>query len=230
MKKVNFWETNLINKYTVLNSIEEVKQLINNRKLKSFLIKDTFIPGEKIESMIEENASKNDLIINYTDNLHNVLISNSSFYPTIISTAFFEKYKDELKQIFKEQIINSHDSAITINDFVFDEELFNILLTKNKSSLYFENVHLTDEQIEKLQANFLNAYLENKQISTKYAISYYTKEDLETKTELSIDVEVLEQSKANNFQFLPNNAIIDIYQSVTDLRSEKEVLSIIKEN
>lgn len=229
MKKVNFWETNLINKYTVLNSIEEVKQLINNRKLKSFLIKDTFIPGEKIESMIEENASKNDLIINYTDNLHNVLISNSSFYPTIISTAFFEKYKDELKQIFKEQIINSHDSAITINDFVFDEELFNILLTKNKSSLYFENVHLTDEQIEKLQANFLNAYLENKQISTKYAISYYTKEDLETKTELSIDVEVLEQSKANNFQFLPNNAIIDIYQSVTDLRSEEEVLSIIKE-
>ena len=229
MKKVNFWETNLINKYTVLNSIEEVKQLINNRKLKSFLIKDTFIPGEKIESMIEENASKNDLIINYTDNLHNVLISNSSFYPTIISTAFFEKYKDELKQIFKEQIINSHDSAITINDFVFDEELFNILLTKNKSSLYFENVHLTDEQIEKLQANFLNAYLENKQISTKYAISYYTKEDLETKTELSIDVEVLEQSKANNFQFLPNNAIIDIYQSVSDLRSEEEVLSIIKE-
>ena len=93
MKKVNFWETNLINKYTVLNSIEEVKQLINNRKLKSFLIKDTFIPGEKIESMIEENASKNDLIINYTDNLHNVLISNSSFYPTIISTAFLKNIK-----------------------------------------------------------------------------------------------------------------------------------------
>ena len=229
MKKVNFWETNLINKYTVLNSIEEVKQLIKNRKLKSFLIKDTFIPGEKIESMIEENASKNDLIINYTDNLHNVLISNSSFYPTIISTAFFEKYKDELKQIFKEQIINSHDSAITINDFVFDEELFNILLTKNKSSLYFENVHLTNEQIEKLQDNFINAYLENKQISTKYAINYYTKEDLENKNELSIDIETLTESKTKNFQFLPDNAIIDIYQSVTDLRSEEEVLSIIKE-
>ena len=125
MNKVNFWETNLINKYTILNSIEEFIQLIKKNKIKKFLIKDKFIPGKKIESLIEEEASKNDLIINYTDDLHNVLVSNSSFYPTIISTAFFEKYKDQLKQIFKEQIINSDDSIITIlNSFLFSKSSF----------------------------------------------------------------------------------------------------------
>ena len=97
IEPINFQEHNLwdLNQgYTFFNDIETLVNLIKEGKITKFQIKDKYTPGEKTISTLDVSALNNNIIINYTDELHNVAYLKDSI--TFISTTFYEKYKNEI--------------------------------------------------------------------------------------------------------------------------------------
>ena len=106
------------------------------------------------------------------------------------------------------------------------------MIEKENVTLYFEDIELTPEQIKKIQYKF-NAFLKtngkNKQISSMYAYSFYTKDYLATKNNILITIDELAKNNTLNLRFLKDNAVINISNSFSTLRSDEEQLTIIRD-
>ena len=227
----NLWETNIKKDYQFINSIEEVVKLIKENNLTHFEVKEKFIPGDKITNILDNTASKNSFIFNYTDDTHNLAISSK--YVNIINPKFYKKYEKEIKKAFVEQAKSTSKSYYHINKYNFSDELLNELIKKENISLYFEDVKLTDKQLQKIKDNFLNAFARFDGVQTKisdiYAYSCYTKNMLADMDTISIYKNNLLEDNILNLRYLKENASINI--SLTDnLMTEEEKLTLIKDN
>ena len=231
-KEKNLWELKIKDEYIFASTIEEVLQLIKENKLTlDYTVKDKYIPGENATNSLDNIALKNNIIINYTNENHYVALSNT--FPTFINPDFLKKYEKEIKNAFIEQIKNSNKTIYTIDNYIFSDEIFNILLEKENITIYFKDINLTKEQIDKLNEKFINAYLKkdgkNKQISSKYAYDYYTKEKLQEMDSLTIySIDIIEKNNILNLKYLKENAII-IFSFFDINITEEEQLTIIQE-
>ena len=90
MNTKNLWELKIIEKYTPLNTTQEILNAIKEGLLLNFELKDKFIPGEEINNALDNFASKNNFILNYTDENHPafMLKESSSTYSNYINPSF----------------------------------------------------------------------------------------------------------------------------------------------
>ena len=227
----NLWETNIKDNYQFINTIDEVVKLIKENNLTHFEIKDKFTPGDKITNILDQSALKSQFILRYTDEEHNLAISRK--FVNIMNPNFFKQHESEIKQAFIEQAKQYNKRSYSINKEIFSDELLDILIDKEDVILYFEDVELTDEHIKKIQDKFLNAYIRHdgisKQISSMYVYYGYTKEFLASKDNILIPFDEFAKNNNLNLRFLKDNAVIDISNAFSDLRSDEEQLTTIRD-
>ena len=226
----NLWDLELKEQYTFLNNIDEVVNLIKEGKITKFQVKDKYTPGETTNNSLDANALKDNIIIHYTDELHNVAYATNS--PIFINKDFYEKYKSEIKEAFVEQIKLSNESYYNINELIYSDELFNSLLEKENATIYFENIELTEEQIKELNTNLIEAFTKNnginKHISSKFTFGFYGKAKLKELDYLTIYLKDLENNDILSLRYLKENALIKIF-IYSDETNEEEWLILIQE-
>jgi len=230
MKIVNLWESKLKNHFIFTNNEEEVFEAIKNRFIRPDLfIKDTYTPGDIIESHLMNVAHKNDLILNFTDENHLVCYSKDG-YGTYINPLFFAKYKDKIIKLITETIYSTNLSHLTIPNWLFSDDLFEYVINNKNISVTFKDIKLDDEKIKRLKEHEIDAYLqingERKQISSKYIFLYYTKEKFKSLSELSISLKDLKDEDFDNLIYLPDNCEITIKLNSTN---ELDYLNSVKQ-
>lgn len=235
METKNIWDLQIIENYTPLNTIEEVLKEIKDGHLFNFEIKDTFRPGEEITSIFDNIASKNNFILNYTDNVHPVLIAidRNSFFSNYMNSNFFKQHEQEIKKAYIEAIKTTNNKVFITESFMFSNELLDELLKIEDVSLFFINIDLTNEQIEKIKSKYIDATIVKNgiktRISSRYVFSYYTKKSLEERnSELHVNLNDLQNSDIKNLIFLKENSVINYMKD--ENTPEEEELKIIKEN
>lgn len=207
----NLWEIKWGNEFVFLNNIDDVINAIKADKIKgSFIVADYYdcINQEDI-SFLEQLCKKNNISLRYTDDVHQVCYHDSESFtlsPAIISTEFFNKYKDKIIAAFIECFKNNN--FLTINKSLFCDEIFNAILEREEIYVNFYDVKLTEEQIKKLQEKYIDAYIDDKQVSTSKAISSYKRSQLKDKTNISLNNDDILNNDINNFLYLPDNCEI----------------------
>lgn len=236
MKIKNLWDLNIKDDYLFTNDINELLQYIENELINTdFLVTEQYKPGDPVNNILENKANKENIYLTYTDNNHQVAVSTSDYYDTVINPEFFQKYKKEIKEAFNKTIKNSKKTYFSLNANLFNDELFDYLITNRQdATLYLKDIELTEEQLKKLDNLFMNITLENnnikKQICSKYAFDYKTPNDLKTSNKFDITLDSLKENKIENLRFLPDNAIIDIITfDYNHDYSEEEILTLISE-
>lgn len=236
MKIKNLWDLNIKDTYFFTNDINKFLECIENELINTdFLVTEQYKPGDSVNNILENKANKENIYLTYTDNDHQVAIATSDYYDTVINPEFFQKYKKEIKETFNKTIKNSKKTYFSLNTNLFNDELFDYLITNRwDATLYLKDIVLTEEQLKKLDNLFMNITLENnnikKQICSKYAFDYKTPNELKNLNKLSIYLNNSIQEKFENLRFLPDNAIIDIM--ICDYNhdySEEEILTLISE-
>lgn len=209
MEKVNLWDDK---KYLIVeNDIHNIANLLRENSIyyEKIEIRNVFKPGDKIENRLDAEYSLKNKIVNYTDSEHNFVIYSGILF---INPTFYNKYKKELENIFSELIINRYKdlSDIYIHKNFFSNELFEHLLTLKNKTINFENLDLTNEQINRLRGSGIDAYLNKEQISSKYVFSYYTIDKLKETDKIHVFYEDLIEQDINNLVHLPDNALINL--------------------
>ena len=235
MKTENLWNLNA-NYYKFTNDINEFLKYIENGKINTdFLVTEQYKPGDPVNNILDNQANKKNICLTYTDKDHQVAIATSDYYDTVINPEFFQRYKKEIKETFNKTIKNSKKTYFTLNANLFNDELFDYLITNRwDATLYLKDIELTEEQLKKLDNSFMNITLENnnikKQICSKYAFDYKTPNELKSVNKINIFLNNLLQEKFENLRFLPDNAIIDIITfDYNNKYSEEEILTLISE-
>lgn len=236
MKIKNLWDLNIKDTYLFTNDINEFLECIENELINTdFLVTKQYKPGDPVNNVLDNKANKENIYLTYTDKDHQVAVSANDYYDTVINPEFFQKYKKEIKEAFNKTIKNSKKTYFSLNANLFNDELFDYLITNRQdATLYLKDIDLTEEQLKKLDNLFMNITLENnnikKQICSKYAFDYKTPNDLKTSNKFDIILDSLKENKIENLRFLPDNAIINII--VHDFYheySEEEILTLISE-
>lgn len=229
MKEKKLWELENFKNCKYTNDVNEIIEKIAEGM--EFKIKDKFIPGDEIDDIFDYFASRNDIVLSYTDNNHNAFITDENI---MMSSSFYNSNKTSIITAFTKYLNEKNPETIYVNNLTFNEEIFNII-TNNPhiKTIYFNNVNLTAKQIKRLQENFKDAYLFNKdngrnQVSTRYAFGYYTKEDLEKSLDISINYDNILTGNYENLCFLPDNAFIRISLPSIDTISEEEKFTNIR--
>ena len=235
MKIENLWDLN-VNYYKFTNDINEFLKYIENGKINTdFLITEQYKPGDPVNNILDNQANKKNIYLTYTDKDHQVAISSNTCCDTVIHPEFFQKYKKEIMETFNKTIKNSKKTYFTLNANLFNDELFNYLITNRQdATLYLKDIELTEEQLKKLDNLFMNITLEKnnitQEICSKYAFDYKTPNELKSVNKLSIFLNNLLQEKFENLRFLPDNAIIDIITcDYNHEYSEEQILTLISE-
>lgn len=229
MKEKKLWEIENFKNYKYTNDVNEVlKEIAEGTEFK---IKDKFIPGSQIDDMFAYFASRNDIVLSYTDDNHNAVITDEN---VMMSSSFYNSNKTSIITAFTKYLNEKNPDIIYVNNLTFNEEIFNIIINNHHiKTIYFNNINLTAEQIKRLQENFKDAYSFNKdngrnQVSSRYAFGYYTKEDLEKSHDISINYNDILTGNYENLCFLPDNAFIRISLYSTDTISEEEKFTNIR--
>lgn len=232
MQEINFWETNVYQKnYKCNNNINEILDLIRKGELLSFAVCDKFVAGDEIKCPWEKNIG-NDIIINYTDSDHSVIISNGIFL-NFMSKMFFDRHKEEIINAFKEYYQNTNLSNYSVPGFVFSDEILDILLKKGDIFLRIKDVVLTKEQINRIKEKNIDAFLTNKdstkQISSRYIFAGYTVDTIKNSKVLLISCTELDKVELRNLKYINNGTIISMLNSdvvATSLNEEDDLKKI----
>ncbi|MBP5684432.1 MAG: hypothetical protein J6X02_04165, partial [Bacilli bacterium] len=181
METINVWDTNLSEYVVFIRDIDEVLALIKSGEIESFEVKDTFTSGNPTSDMLEELFTKNGLQVHYVDKEHPFLKGDLTIFPNIISTEMFNKYKEQIREAFIYQILNS-DWKVELNPFVFSHELLVELIEKGFKCINFVDIPLTDEEIKLLRDNLVSSELKKDgkvyKISSNYVIGNKTHEEV----------------------------------------------------
>ena len=208
MNEYNVWESITFQTITIDELIQNIKSGKTN-----LTIGRRFIPGDKTNNYLEVLCDEKNKCVNYTDKDHP--ITSSDICGLHISTEYFKKYEKEIKDAFIEAYNNPELDIFTIPNFMFSQELLDMLLTKKDIVLNIKDVKLTSEQISQIQEHFIDATLDNKQISRRYVIGYIPYTDVLTKTNFHLDYDVITKCDYNNFVYFKENSIFETYNYIT---------------
>ena len=175
--------------------------------------------------------AKKNYIIKYTDELHPVAISDLQSF---INPIFYNKYKDIIINAFIDSIKNSQKKIIHISKIIFSDYLLNEILKLNDISLYLDDIELTNEQLKKIKDKHINCFIKRKnkleQISSKYAFSFHTIEELEQLSKINIFLDELLNNDIKNLKYLKENSIIIFNIDIdNNFLLENDKLSLLKE-
>ena len=120
MKIKNLWDLNIKDDYLFTNDINEFLECIENELINTdFLVTEQYKPGDPVNNILENKANKENIYLTYTDNNHQIAVSTSDYYDTVINPEFFQKYKKEIKEAFNKTIKNSKKTYFSLNANLF---------------------------------------------------------------------------------------------------------------
>lgn len=211
MKKVNLWDTDLFSKFfECYTNINDIVKLIEDGRLGSFYLKDSFVMGDEIDYPWERKLD-DDMQINYTD-MNHPLIRAKDIVRSSMCKEFFNLHKKEICDAYL-KYYREHDLfCYFIPDYLFSDELLNVLLQKEDAIIHFSNVYLTNDQIEKIREKHLEVFVEygneKIQVSSRYVFLGYTVKSLQATDEIIISSNSIDDIKDYNLKFIAPNTKI----------------------
>lgn len=224
MDSVNLWE---ISNYNYYNSLNEF--LLEN-DLTNFEVKDFFTPGERVTNSLENKFLNENKRLIYTDLKHPICINQTG--TIYINSIYYEENKKRINETTKNTILRSDKQKFTINSNIFDNDFFTKLIeSKTGSTIYFNNVDLSNHQIEKLEDSYINAFIideiENvKKISSSNVIDLYTMLDIKKNTNFNLDITSISDMQIPNFKHILNGSFLNFVN--IDSNSLNKLLDIIR--
>ena len=203
MKEINLWESGFAENFNFTNNIDDLIKVINEGN--NISIKDKYSYGDKASSFIESKLSESNASLIYTDSNHSIAIPKNSFLsPVIVSSEFFNNNRDKIIKAQMDLISDNSSIFVNIYNYMFSDELFEKIITNRNKSYNFYDINLTQDQIKRLNENYIDAWLyddtKSIKISDKYVISYYTLDDMKELHNIFIshNISDYELSKINN--------------------------------
>ena len=220
-----FWKLPIAKNYTFFKTIDEVIELIKQEKLLNFDLVETFIPGNLELDSLDKVATERNWIIKYTDQEHSLGVSNELFR-NIMNPNFFKKYEIEIKSAYLEMIKKTKTKRLTIPKCLFSKELLNVILKKNDISVFFKDIELNNQQIEKIkksniEVNFITKG-NLKQISKNHLWGIYTKKELQELEVLKTDLDEFQENEIDNLKYLKDNGVIMIQLGNNPFETEED--------
>lgn len=220
-----FWKLPIAKNYTFFKTIDEVIELIKQEKLLNFDLVETFIPGNLELDSLDKVATERNWIIKYTDQEHSLGVSNELFR-NIMNPNFFKKYEIEIKSAYLEMIKKTKTKRLTIPKCLFSKELLNVLLKKNDISVFFKDIELNNQQIEKIkksniEVNFITKG-NLKQISKNHLWGIYTKKELQELEVIKTDLDEFQENEIDNLKYLKDNGVIMIQLGNNPFETEED--------
>ena len=204
------WDSKIYSK--VYDNIDDIITAINNGTIKTFKLKEKYVPGDKITSNYEQKANRNNYEIVYTDDNHPFVLSSSSLADSVMNPIFFNKHRDVINKALLEMIKKSDESSYSIPSYLYSDELVDCLLNKKNSTIIFKDIELKDEIKKKIKDNHLEVFVEKngivKQISSHYVIGPYTIDQLEQSDCIHMHVEDLEGIDIDNLKYIKSSCVI----------------------
>ncbi len=213
------WETNIYD--ITYNTIDEIIENILNGNISYLKFKDTFKPGMVPNNYFEESSSKKNTTIIYTDALH-PYIKSSFDDEEIMNPQFFQEHREEIIKAFIEKIKKKDRKYYQIPNYLYSEELLDILLSIKDVSIDFYDVNLSREAIDKIKNSFIDATLKTngkeEVISSKFVIdgTNITKDQISDLNEISIPLSALNTISDSVINMINNNCDIRIYHPEND--------------
>ena len=234
MKEVNLWDTDLFSKFfECYTNIEDILKLIEDGRLGSFYLKDSFVMGDEINYPWEQKLDEN-IKINYTD-MNHPLIRAKDIVRSSMCKEFFNLHKKEICDAYLRYYREHDQFCYYIPDYLFSDELLDVLLQKDDAIIHFKNVYLTSEQIEKIRDKHIEVFAEYDnekiQVSSRYVLLGYTIKSLQETDEIIITFKDIDDIKDYNLKFIAPNTKIKFlsFSFLGDDVNEEEKLRKISE-
>lgn len=229
MPKIEFWNSKLSDKFICCQNIEQMKKEIEKLSKEkdtfsfvdeilgsytSFIVKDEYKNGNDSNFYYDLIACRDNVDIIYTDINHPIMIIDDDI---LINSQYFKENKDELVTFFREKILKSPATNININSFVFSDDFFDQLIEKEKIKyIYFEDVALNEQQINKLKNKFIGASVNGEEICSEYAFDNIKLKELSETKEIILNIENIKEEQYENFKYVLDGTTIQLYNRVCD--------------
>ena len=231
MPKIEVWNSNLSDKFICCQNIDQMKKEIEKLQSEkeifgfdgtmfwdnyvSFVIKDGYKKGDNIEFLYDRIASKQNVEVIYTDINHPIMLTDDD--DILINSQYFEKNKDELLTFFREKILKSPAINVYIDSLIFSDDFLNQLIEKEEiEHIYFIDVLLSEEQINRLKSKFIGVSINNEEICSQYAFGSVKLKDLSKMKEIRLDIVNLRDEQYENFKYVLDGTIFQLYNNVYD--------------
>ena len=234
MERINFWDSKIYkDNFEYCVDINEIVKLIESGKLISFHLKDSYKAGDMINYPWEENLDENKEII-YTDKNHPFLFAKK-YFVSVMNKEFFNLHKKEIIDAYIRYFKECKEYYGDIPNFLFTDEILDVLLQKKGITLNLVDVYLTKEQIDKIREHHIDAYVkyndEKIQVSSRFVLFGNTIDDLKDSDRLLINSGSLKKVNKDNLQYLKSNATLELIVSniQNDERSLEETYKNLSE-
>lgn len=224
MKEVNIWETNLFNdRCQQFFTLEDLEKLLKSDEYTVF-VRENFNPernnGVRSSSfmLFEYAAARQDIILTYTTLENPILLVDKTI---LINPVFFEHHKDQIMETFYDSLLQLKPSYVVIEKELFDNQRFNNLIKQLNSSftLCVDKNDISEENVTYLQENFIACEANHEEVSRKYAIQYYTLQELEKPRKLLFNSADLTERNIKGLKYLKDGSSISIADTGDNLEN-----------
>lgn len=228
MENINAW-SEYQDQFEYFYDIDSfIKRLKSDNMDLRICIKDQYIPGDSMNSILEISASKKNATITYTDNNHPICIDKTGFSESFINKQFFEKHKEAIEKALYELMLTSPN--ITIYDYMYKEGLIKEIIAQNKvETINFIDVDLSDEDIDLLNENHIEIHIKKDgkrtKINSKYAINSTTFKELKSLQTIDIDTDTKDE-ELKNLREAQNNTLIKI-RAASNMEEEEYLSKVV---
>mgnify|MGYP006936115301 FL=1 len=203
MNSIKLWDID--SNYIYYNNLNEF--LLEN-DLEWFEVKDSFKINDKVTSSLEAKCLEDKTPLIYTDINHPICTDK---YNIFINPLYYEKNKARINETTKNTILRSKKNIIKIPSLIFDNEFFNKLVTnKSKCSLIFDDILLSELQIEKLKSAHISAFNGNVKISESHIIGDYSLNNVSDSKILQISIDKMTEVEVSNFKYIKDGTLLNI--------------------
>lgn len=180
---------------------------------KRVIIKDTYLPSDYPTSVLEKNAQKDNVTLNYNDDNQIIIPNNIYTSPIIISSKFFEANKDIIIEATKKYIFTPRLAETRVEKYAFSDELFAEIVNNPKNKYVFCDITLSKQQIEILKANYIpssvNDECSREIICDGNLFSGYSKEKLSKEKHILLDYN-MSLEELENLKYLPDDKVLNL--------------------
>ena len=216
MRTLKVWESNISKYFKHTSNIEELIEYISSSSITSINVREKFTPGDRMISMLESSFASQDVEMIYIDDEHPISIPTEGIGCLNIKESFFEMHKDRINAALKNNMLDN-PFRIRFNKLNFSKELvLEMLEKKSDCSFTFEDIELTDDIIEIINSECIEADLiidgKVTSISSNKVIGDISKSSA-TKDSFGLDLTKIEDININRLKFISDDAVISVYDS-----------------
>lgn len=216
MRTLKVWESNIKDYFRHTSNIEELIEYINSSSITSISVREKFTPGDRMDSIIESSFASQDVEMIYIDDDHPVAIPTKGIGYLNIKESFFEMYKERINEALRNNMLDN-PIMIRFNKFNFSKNLvLEMLEKKSDCSFTFDDIELTDDIIETINSQCIEANLiindKVTSISSNKVIGDISKVRA-ISGNFRLDLTKIEEINKDRLKFISDNTVISIVES-----------------